>query len=380
MTHSLRARLLAWVLLPLAAAVAVDAAITYRNASDTASVVQDRMLLGAARIIAEQLRFEDGAFQEHIPPSALELFQSGDQDRVYYRVTTESGQQLSGYDELSLPGVPLQQEQHYFFDTSLRALPVRAVAFLQPVVGEPGAQPVLVEIGQTLRGHDAMALALWRHAVSQQVVILLLAAVFVLFGLHRGLKPLLRLRDMMLARSVHAVQPLEVKAVPQELVPLVEAVNEYARRLGQYTSAQRVFIQDAAHQLRTPFTLLNTQISYAVRSTEAAGRTESLQAIRRTVQQAVRLVNQLLTLSSAEADVPLAERRVTLGLDAVVQRVLEDLAAQAQARHIDLGFEQSGAAPNVQAHPVALREIVLNLVDNAIRYTPAGGVVTARIN
>lgn len=386
--HSLRARLLAWVLLPLAAAVAVDAVITYRNAIDTASVVQDRLLLGSARIVAEQLRFEDGAFQEHIPPSALELFQSSHDDRVYYRVTTESGQQLSGYGELGLPSVALQQELPYFFDTSVRGVSVRAVAFLQPVIGEPGAQPVLVEIAQTLSGRDEMARGLWRHAVSQQVLILLLTAVLVLFGLQRGLKPVLRLRDAMLARSLHAAQPLAVTEVPQELAPLVEAVNEYARRIAQYTRAQRVFVQDAAHQLRTPFALLNAQLSFAVRSADAAGRDESLQAIRRTVQQAVRLVNQLLALSSAEADTPLAERRVTLGLDSVVRGVLEDLASQAHARHIDLGFERCGgnsaaveqAEAQVEAHPVALREIVINLVDNAIRYTPPGGVVTTRVN
>jgi hypothetical protein len=101
--HSLRAQLLAWVLLPLASAVAVDAWITYRNARDTATVIQDRLLLGSARIVAEQLRFEEGEFQEHIPPSALELFQSGQDDRVYYRVTTGAGQLLSGYSELRFP-------------------------------------------------------------------------------------------------------------------------------------------------------------------------------------------------------------------------------------------------------------------------------------
>ena len=148
MAHSLRAQLLAWVLLPLASAVAVDAWITYRNARETATVIQDRLLLGSARIVAEQLRFEEGEFQDHIPPSALELFQSGEDDRVYYRVTTGAGQLLSGYSELPVPEAPMQPELPLFFDSSMRSLPVRVVAFLQPVVAPEGSQPVLVEIGR----------------------------------------------------------------------------------------------------------------------------------------------------------------------------------------------------------------------------------------
>ena len=91
MAPSLRSRLLAWVMLPLLGAVAVDGWISHRDARTTATVVQDRMLLGSARIVAEQLHFEDGTFQDQVPPAALELFESGEIDQVYYRVTTGSG-------------------------------------------------------------------------------------------------------------------------------------------------------------------------------------------------------------------------------------------------------------------------------------------------
>ena len=210
---SLRKRLLAWVMLPLLGAVAVDGWISHHEASATASVVQDRLLLGSARIVAEQLHLEDGAFQDH--------------------------------------------------------------------------------------------------------------------------------------------------------------------------GAQRVFIQNAAHQLRTPLTLLSTQVSYAVRATDASGRSESLAAIQGTVQQSARLVNQLLTLSAVEAQehagsAGRAEKRVQF--DAPIRQVLEDLAGQAQAKGIDLGFEMTGAGALIAAPRLALREIAMNLVDNAIRYTPPGGIVTTHID
>lgn len=100
MNSSLRKQLLAWVLVPLVSAVAIDGWLSYASALETATVVQDRLLLGSARMIAEQISFENGAFQHQIPPAALELFQSSQPDRIFYRVTTGGGHLLSGYTDL----------------------------------------------------------------------------------------------------------------------------------------------------------------------------------------------------------------------------------------------------------------------------------------
>lgn len=381
MARSLRSRLLGWVMVPLLGAVAVDGWISYREARDTATVVQDRLLLGSARIVAEQLHVEDGVFSDHVPPAALELFESGELDNVYYRVTTGTGQIVTGYAELALPASLPPPETPVFFDTTMRGAPVRAVAYLQPVLTDPGVQPVLVEVAQTMNGHAALARRLWLRTMSQQLLLLAMVAALTLFGLRRSLGPLLRLRDTVVAREPGSLQPLSTEVAPAELLPLVQSINEYARRLDQYAGAQRVFIQNAAHQLRTPLTLLTTQVSYALRSDVATAREESLGAIRDTVQQSARLVNQLLTLSAAEVQEASVAADEAIALDDVVHKVLEHFAAQAQAKHIDLGFEAIGSGtPVVTAQRLAVREIVMNLVDNAIRYTPPGGIVTTRID
>ena len=379
MAHSLRGRLLAWVILPLAGAVIFDGVLSHRDAEATAGVVQDRLLLGSARIVAEQLRFEDGAIQDPVPPAALELFQSGDTDNVYYRVVTSDGRTVTGYPEFQLSGVGLQPETSQFFDTVVRGRQVRAVVYLQPVLTETGIEPVRVQVAQTLLGRSALAKSLWMQAMVQQLAILALVALLVLVGLRNGLKPLLQLRDAVLARRPGSLHALETQAVPVELSPLVDAINEYAMRLERHTSVQQSFIQNAAHQLRTPLTLLTTQVSYALRASDAAGRSESLSAIRQTVQQSVRLVNQLLTLSSAEVHGPGDLQGASGRLDEVVRGVLVDMAGRAQSKSIDLGFECAAPDVSVQGHEVTLREIVMNLVDNAIRYTQAGGIVTTRI-
>jgi len=378
-TRSLRGQLLVWVMLPLAGAVLIEGGVSLRNSQSAAAVVQDRLLLGSARIVAEQLRFEDGGIQAPIPPAALELFESGSTDMVYYRVVAANDQTITGYPELVLPDTHLQPETSAFFDAVVRQQPVRAVAYLQPVLTESGLQLVHVQIAETLRGRDAMARSLWGHALVQQLITLALVALLVWVGLRNCLKPLLMLRDAVLRRRPGSLKPLQLAAVPGELSPLVDAINEYALRLEKHTSMQEAFIQNAAHQLRTPLTLLTTQVSYAVRTIEPRGRDESLSAMRRTVQQASRLVQQLLSLSNAQVHGDAQEHAESGDLDAVVRDVLEDMAGRAQSKDIDLGFEDAGAACPVHGHVVALREIVVNLVDNAIRYTPSGGVVTTRI-
>ncbi len=375
--NSLRAQLLGWLLVPLALYAASSAWFTYRNASDTATVVHDQLLLGSARMIAEQVRFDDGGLQVVIPPAALELFQSSENDRVYYRIAAGSGSLLAGYAELPLPPEPVNVEESIYFDAMFRGESVRIVAFAQPVFAAPDQGPVLIEVAQTLRSRTALTNQLWTHTLGQQFLILALAVLMVLVGLRRGLQPLLRLRERVQRRRPGALEPLDAAPVPNELAPLVHAINDYVRRLDDHASAHSRFIANASHQLHTPLTLLNTQVSYALRSTDAASKDDALRAIHESIKHGIRVVNQLLTLSAAEAAMRHSRRQSDLDLVDVVKRVLEESAAGAQAKHIDLGFEQYGGPAIVRALPAMLHELVANLVDNALRYTPAGGIVTA---
>ncbi|MEI8324613.1 MAG: sensor histidine kinase [Betaproteobacteria bacterium] len=380
MHNSLRRQLLAWVLLPLVGAVAVDAWLSYASAAQTASVIQDRLLLGSARMIAQQISFEDGTFQHQIPPAALELFQSNDADRIFYRVTTGVGQLLSGYTDLPLPPATLSHDSPYFFGANMRAEAVRVVAFFQPVIGNPSTLPVVVEVAQTMHAQQQLISKLWLQTVGQQLLILALATILILFGLHRGLQPLIRLRNDVRARKEGSLQPLQTHRIPTELTPLVDSFNDYIQRLENYSQVRAGFIENAAHQLRTPLAVLGTQISDALRAPSKPDSDACLIATRRTLQQTTRLVNQFLTLSCAEAYVA---DRISLSTQAccdIVQGVLEDLAAQAHGKSIDLGFERTGIDGVISCDPAALREIAVNLIDNAIRYTPAQGVVTVRIH
>ena len=376
MPKSLRLQLLAWLLVPLPALIAINTWLSYRHAAQTATAVQDRMLVGALRIIAEQTYYRAGELHVEVPPAALELFESASDDRVYYRVLSPGGTLLLGYPELASPAAPPRAEEVTHFDATMRGEPVRVAALAHPLIGAPDPGAVLIEVAQTLHAKRELAGQIWRQAIQHQVIILALTIALVWLGLRFGLVPLVRLRDAVLERRPGTLEPLDAAAVPQELAPLVQALNEYVRRLDRHMAEHGRFVAYASHQLRTALTVLNTQVTCALSSADAASREEALRAMRDGVRNAIRLVNQLLTLFVAEAARQTGEREAQVDLAPVVKQVLEELAAAAHAKSIDLGFEQRGSAL-VRGSVPMLHELVANLIDNAIRYTPDRGVVTA---
>jgi len=380
MSHSIRARLLSWVLWPLMATVGVDGWISYHNAADTAAEVQDRLLTGSAHVVAEQLLTAEGTYQEHIPPAALELFDAAIADRVYYRVTTDAGLIVAGDGTLDLPRrESLQSETPAFFLQQIDGVQARVVAYLQPVVAEREDQHVLVEIGQTTRGRDQLIRTLWMRSIAQQLLVLALVASLIMLGLRHGLRPLIQLKDQVGGRSPDDFNPLDTRKLPTELTPLAQAINEYTDRLRLYTDAQSSFIQNAAHQLRTPLAILITQVNFARHTQDPAQIQDSLAAIHRTTLNATRLANQLLSLSQAETPAQAFSHARRTDLRALATHVLEELSGLAHHKGIDLGLDCQEQAMPLELPALAVREILSNLIHNAITYTPAGGVVTCKL-
>jgi two-component system sensor histidine kinase TctE len=374
---SLRLALLLWLIVPLAAVVAINVWTTYRSARATADLVTGRMLLASARAIAEQTQVDRGVIEALVPPAALEMFATGNQDRVYYRVQTADGQLLTGYPDLPLPATIASDLDPASTESGYRDEPLQLVAIDHPVIGAGDDNPILVVVGVTLHSHDRLMRHLWLRALGQQSLLLLAAGILALVGLARGLAPLLRLRNAVSRRRPDELAPLSLDSVQTELRPLVGALNHLMERVERQVAAQRRFVANAAHQLRTPLTLLNTQASYALREPEGPARTEALTALQRSAGQLAHLASQLLTLSRA-APGSRRPRHDRIDLHDLARQALEPLAGLAVERDIDLGLDgDPGIA--VRGDETMLREAVVNLVENALRYVPTGGVVTVAV-
>ncbi len=373
---SLRLQLLSGLLAPVMLIVGIDVAIASRNARAAANIVTDRTLYGAAKSIAEQIRDNSGQLEAVVPPAAIEMFESSERDLVYYQVFSPNGTLLVGYAELPTPPDVPSDGSPVYYDTRFRGADVRLVALRQPVPTSRAIREALVVVGETTRGRDALVARFSMQTAEQQVVLVALTFALLWFVLKNRLAALVRVGQEVAARKPDEFAPIPLERVYDELQPFTIALNRYMGRLGEQLEARKRFTANAAHQLRTPLTLLRTQAQFA--STEAPSEFRPvIAAILATTRQMTRLTNQLLLLSRAEA-----QRGRVLGepcdMTAIVREALVEHADAALAQGIDLAFEAESAEPIfVRGDALLLHEMIANLVDNALQYTPRGGSVEA---
>jgi two-component system sensor histidine kinase TctE len=258
---SLRECLLWWLLLPLAVFVVIAGAMSYDTARRTADLVHDNMLVSSARTIVEDVDWEGGALVARIPPAALEIFASPEHDRVFYRVVTGCGRLLAGSPDLALPDA--RATHPVFYDTTLAGLPVRAVAYERQLYDAGTTEAVTVVVGKTQASRDMMVKALWHPQLLRLLLMLVFAMGLVYLGLTFELRPLMKLRSDVADRKPMELEPIHTERLHSEMRPIVDAINQCISRLNLHAVTQRQFIADAAHQLRTPITVLDSQIQYA---------------------------------------------------------------------------------------------------------------------
>lgn len=377
-TSSLRLNLLLWVLCPLAALMILNVWISYDTAHSTAQAVTDRTLKASAQAIIEQAAFEHGELAVSIPPISLKMHNAGQSDRVYYRVQSVTGALFTGQPDLPLPSPMPEQFQAISYEAFYHGQKLRLIALLEPVAGDTSDQPLLVVVGVTLNGLEATTKSLWSVSAAEQIGLMICVALFIVIGLGRGLAPLQRLRDALLVRSWDDLSPITLEALPVELEPMLSAINQSFVRVHEQISAQRRFIANAAHQIKTPMALFGAQLAFLQRATSAEERSTVITALQSTIQQTGRLVGQLLMLSRIESAGPGASSD-PVEICAVTRQVLEDLLYAFLNRQIDLGLDPPAQPVMVQGNALVLREMIVNLVENALRYTPDCGKVDITI-
>ncbi|HMO44962.1 MAG TPA: sensor histidine kinase N-terminal domain-containing protein [Rubrivivax sp.] len=369
--------------------------LTYLVAQNIANRPYDRELGVVVRAIAQQASIEPAGAEAlptlrlQIPSLATELLRADDADSVFFQVLGVRGEFVAGDDALPVPEAaahPLGELR--FRDETMHDEPVRVAYMWLKVPGAPDDGAMLVQVAETLQKRARLANEIIKGVILPQFVILPLAVVLVWFALARGIKPLSRLQQRIRRRDSSDLSAIDERDVPDEVAPLVRAINELLARLDQSIRTQKQFLADAAHQLKTPLAGLRMQAELAGReidagASDAESLKSSLQQIARSSQRAAHMVNQLLAMARAD-DREQALRKQDLNLAAIVMETVRDFVPKAMDKRIDLGYEgpdDHAAAPDVLLHgqPVLVREMVRNLVDNALQYTPPGGTVTARV-
>ena len=379
---SLRWRLLLGLMLPLAVLMGVNAWLGYDRAVQAANEAYDRSLYLAARTLAEDLQWQDGRVELLMRPGTGYLFEKHIGSRLFYRISTDDGHPLLGAQDLPRPDLPQAPAQvHYFAlvqfaDAHYQSQPVR-LAQLTHVLQTPGDGRVLyVTVAETREAREALIRTILRETLGSQALLLVAVVVLVLLAVRRAVQPLHRLRGLIETKADDDLRALP-GGWPPELQPLVDAINGYTQRLGRLIGIRKRFLDNAAHQLRTPLTALKTQLGLMQRQGPAP-EPALLQAAVRTTDDAVRLTAQLLALTRAEHG-PDMDKTAAVDLVVLARQVTEDQLWRAHAAGVDLGFESQVARWPVQANAILLQEALSNLLDNAIHHGGPGTHVTVRV-
>ena len=379
----LRTQLFRWLLFPLLALLALDAAISYRVANDFAQAAYDRTLVEMARELALQVRADGSTLKLDLPAATRQIMFEDSQDTIFFELADRNGRLLDGA-AISPPPVPTEPAGRagssgrgpgLLYDSEIDGNKVRVVQMRLPQQGH-----AIVRVAETRIKRSELAAEILASVILPQILLILLATTLVWIGVTHGLAPLEQLQRAIAARSHLDRSPLDERGVPGEVRPLVTSINALLGRLDRVMTLQSRFIADAAHQLKTPVAGLQAQVELLAREPGNADLRGIRTRLHIGVERLSRLVSQLLSLARNEPDAVRALAFAPIDLNAMTLDIASQWVPVALTRDIDLGFEGSDGPAIITGDASRLRELFDNLIDNAVRYSREGGKVTVRVS
>ncbi len=374
---SIRKQLLTYLLIPLCSLAVLGTLFAYGIAYTVANYTYDRALLNSADALAGRLRWKDSGVAVDMPPAAQAILRYSGEDKVYYQVLRQDQSRISG--DAVIPGPvrdPFSNEPG-FRDAALNGVKIR-VARLRCVNPNQPDDAVLVQVAETLEGRNNLTRMLMFSIIAPQILLIVLGSLAVWFGVGRGLRPLSKIQEAVTKRNPQDLSPLVFAAVPVEVKPLVQSINDLLERLRSDIETQRRFVANAAHQLRTPLAGLRTYTGLAQRASKDKHNDSLIQHIDHGIDRMVRLVNRLLCLARVEP--PVESYHNPVDLNFIASDSTAELIEMALAKDIELTFQAAGKPAIVLGDREALRDLTSNLIENAVLYTQAGGNVSVLVS
>lgn len=375
--QSLRRQLIVRMLAMMLPLFILLCAIAYFSSQYFINAAFDRSLLRRTFALADRVEVLHGQVQVDLPVAARELLVFDQEDLLFHSITSPDGQVIEGERDMPrLPArKPLKPGQLIVYNGTKDGAKVRVAAFALSLKGTSASGAALVQVGETLTRRSVLAGRATLAIVIPMLLMTLTAAVAIAFGVGRGLEPLSRLRDRLSARQAFDLSPVPLEGTPAELRPFLDEINSLLQRLSEAVEAQSRFVADAAHQLRTPIAGIRAQAEAALASTRHEDAQHALARIAQSAQTMGGLVEKLLIL----ARVDVAENTLHLiRLDSVemVREVAREWAPQALAKRVEISFDMQGGDAWLMGDAQLLREMLANLIDNALRYGGAGIALT----
>jgi len=371
--RSLRVGLLSRLGPVLVLLLALDALACYLTALHFANLVYDRWLIDSTRSLAQAVRSENGRIEFDVPLVALQIFQFDEVDKTYFKVVSMQRGFIAG--ETTLPedntvpvnGIALS-------DATVDNKQVRVVS--TRVAPAQTDDSVTVTIGETLIKRTTLARDILLAMVAPQVALLAITSLLSWVVVSRGLKPLTDLATQIESRDQNNLSPVPQTDLPREARVLAGRINELLARLGSTIRAQKRFVADAAHQLRTPLAAVMLHAERAQRAPDGETERDALRALHRSVERAGRVSQQLLALARTDPEASSAVELKPLDLVALARRVGEEWVPRAIKRDIDFGLVAPEVPVRISGDDRLLSELLSNLIDNALRYCGASGRVS----
>ncbi len=364
--RSLKTEMLFRLVIPLIFFVIFDAVLSYFVTLHYVDEAYDRWLLDSARSLTQEIKVRGGKVFVELPVAALEIFKWDEQDKTYFKISSSEQEILAGDKLVPEPLVPETEWSHpVYFNDRMYGEPVRVVSML--ITLDKTTERIFVYVAETLNKRRAMMTDILLADLIPQIVLILLTSIFLLTGLKKGLKPLHLLADQIAQRSSRDLSPIPETHIFLEVRTLTATINELLEAHTQAIAAQQRFIANAAHQLRTPLAGLKLQAERALREQELSAMQPALRQIQNSADRMSHLTKQLLVLARSE---PISGDYELLPVDLckLTRKICIEWVPKALQRNMELSFESPEATLYVQGDEILLRELLANLLDNAISY------------
>ncbi|MGB7542123.1 MAG: sensor histidine kinase N-terminal domain-containing protein [Burkholderiales bacterium] len=374
---SLFGEILNWMLIPLVLLWIISMGIEYLLSLSIADARYDGELSIAVKRLLRQTTGSHGRIVVNLPAAVEAEIRDDDESGLLYQVRGPHNAIVFGSKLLSVPQFTADTELDtaYFRDEVVAGRDMRVAYMFARLRGRE--DNVVVQVGESRAKRVMLASAMTGGQLSIQFLLVPAAMVLVWFGLAKGIEPLNELTTRVRGRKPQDLSPLDPLDAPEEVRAFIYSINHLMDRLDQSLKGQRRFVADAAHQLRTPIAGLKTQAELALRQRDRAGLELTVRQIAAGADRASRLINQMLALARADADVP--PQTEPLDLIAVARETTREWVARAMEKGLDLGFDAPHESCEIEGNNLLLRELLNNVVDNAIRYTNEGGTITVRV-